>query len=60
MGHATASRSRAGRSTARSFYLQGVQTITPRLFAAARVAHVLTPPIIFGTERPTTISRRRS
>ena len=44
----------AGPVTARSFYLQGVQTITPRLFGAARVAHVLTPPIIFGIERPTT------
>jgi hypothetical protein len=44
----------SGHVTARSFYLQGVQTITPRLFGAARVAHVLTPPIIFGTERPTT------
>ena len=43
----------AGPVTARSFYVQGVQTVTPRLFAAARVAHVLTPPIIFGTERPT-------
>lgn len=43
-----------GPSTARSFYLQGVQTITPRLFGAARVARTFTPPLIFGTLRPTT------
>ena len=30
--------------TARSFYLQGVQTITPRLFGAARVARTQAPP----------------
>lgn len=39
-------------SSARSFYLQGVQTITPRLFAAARVARVRTPPLFGG--RPAT------
>lgn len=44
----------SGPVTARAFYLQGVQTITPRLFAAARVARVRTPPIVFGTERPIT------
>jgi hypothetical protein len=44
----------SGPVTARAFYLQGVQTITPRLFAAARIAQVLTPPIVFGTQRPTT------
>lgn len=32
-----------GAVTARSYYVQGVQTLTPRLFAAARVAHVATP-----------------
>lgn len=32
-----------GTVTARSFYVQGVQTITPRLYGAARVAHVQTP-----------------
>jgi hypothetical protein len=42
-----------GPVTARSFYVQGVQTLTPRLFAAARVARVRTPPIVFGTLRPT-------
>lgn len=44
----------AGPAIARSFYLQGVQTITPRWFGAARVARVRTPPIIVGTQRPTT------
>ena len=44
----------SGPVTARSFYLQGVQTLTPRLFAAARVARTRTPPIVFGTERPIT------
>ena len=34
-----------GPSTARSFYLQGVQTITPRIFGAARVARTETPPL---------------
>ena len=32
---------------AKSFYLQGVQTITPRIFAAARLVRVRTPPV-FG------------
>jgi hypothetical protein len=32
---------------ARSFYVQGVQTLTPRLFAAGRFARVRTPPV-FG------------
>jgi hypothetical protein len=31
-----------------------VQTLTPRLFAAARVARSRTPPIIFGVQRPVT------
>jgi hypothetical protein len=34
-----------GPATARSFYVQGVQTITPRLFAAGRITHVRTPPV---------------
>jgi hypothetical protein len=34
-----------GSSNARSFYLQGVQTLTPRLFGAARVARTRTPPL---------------
>ena len=33
-----------GPSIARSFYLQGVQTITPRLFGAARFARIAPPP----------------
>jgi hypothetical protein len=37
--------------TARSFYVQGVQTITPRLYGAARFAHVDTPPV-FAVGRP--------
>jgi hypothetical protein len=37
-----------GPSTARSFYIQGVQTITPRIFGAIRVAHVRTPPLFPG------------
>ena len=42
-----------GTVTARSFYVQGVQTITPRLYAAARVARAFTPPV-FGANRRTT------
>ena len=38
--------------TARSFYVQGVQTLTPRLYAATRFAHVDTPPV-FAVGRPT-------
>jgi len=38
--------------TARSFYVQGVQTLTPRLYAAARFAHVDTPPV-FAVGRAT-------
>lgn len=34
-----------GSASARSFYLQGMQTITPRVFAAARIARVRTPPL---------------
>lgn len=34
-----------GPSIARSFYLQGVQTITPRLFGAARLAQAEPPPL---------------
>jgi hypothetical protein len=34
-----------GSETARAFYLQGVQTITPRIFGAARVAHRRSPPL---------------
>ena len=41
-----------GAVSARSFYVQGVQTITPRLFGAARLARVLTPPL-FGGRPPT-------
>jgi hypothetical protein len=41
-----------GAVTARSFYLQGVQTITPRLFGAARIARARTPPLFGG--RPST------
>lgn len=37
-----------GSATARSFYLQGVQTITPRLFGAARIARLRTPPLAGG------------
>jgi hypothetical protein len=33
-------------TTARAFYAQAVQTITPRLFGAARIAHI-DPPILF-------------
>jgi hypothetical protein len=33
-----------GPSVARSYYLQGVQTITPRLFGAARVVRTQSPP----------------
>jgi hypothetical protein len=44
----------SGPAVAHAFYVQGVQTITPRWFGAARLARVLTPPIIFGTLRPTT------
>jgi hypothetical protein len=35
-----------GTVEARSFYVQGVQTLTPRLFAAARIAHIRTPPVV--------------
>ena len=35
-----------GTVTASSFYLQGVQTITPRVFAAIRATHVNTPTAI--------------
>ena len=42
-----------GTVTARSFYVQGVQTITPRLYGAVRVAHVTTPPV-FAVNRTTT------
>ena len=42
-----------GPSIARSFYLQGVQTITPRLFGAARVARAEPPPLfVSGISRP--------
>ena len=34
-----------GTATAQSFYVQGVQTITPRLYGAARFSHVSTPPV---------------
>lgn len=37
-----------GNVSARSFYMQGVQAITPRLFGAARVARVRTPPVFPG------------
>ena len=36
-----------GIATAKSFYVQGVQSLTPRVFAAARYTHVITPPV-FG------------
>lgn len=36
------------RVVARSFYVQGVHTVTPRLFGAARVARVRTPPLFPG------------
>ena len=42
-----------GPSIARSFYLQGVQTITPRLFGAARVARVMAPPFFISRLRTT-------
>jgi hypothetical protein len=35
-----------GTVSARSFYVQGVQSLTPRIFAAGRVTHVLTPPVV--------------
>jgi len=38
--------------TARSFYVQGMQTITPRIFAAGRISRAKTPPV-FGVNRPT-------
>ena len=38
----------AGTVSARSFYVQGVQALTPRLFAAARVARTRTPPVFPG------------
>jgi hypothetical protein len=41
-----------GTVIASSFYAQGMQTITPRLFAAARVTHVATPPTV-GLARTT-------
>jgi hypothetical protein len=41
-----------GAVTARSFYVQGVQTLTPRLFGAARFAHIETPPV-FAVGRAT-------
>jgi hypothetical protein len=37
-----------GPSIAQSFYLQGVQTITPRLFGAARVARAEPPPLFIS------------
>ena len=40
----------------RGFYLQGVQTLTPRLFAVSRVTHASTP-VLIGTER---VQRTRS
>ena len=40
----------------RGFYLQGVQTLTPRLFAVSRVTHASTP-VLIGTER---VERTRS
>ena len=55
MGRGTASASRRVRPSRYAFYIQGVQTITPRIFGAARVARALTPPIIFGALRPTTV-----
>lgn len=41
-----------GTVTAHSFYVQGVQTILPRLYGAARFAHVKTPPV-FAVGRST-------
>jgi hypothetical protein len=35
-----------GTVAARSFYVQGVQSLTPRIFAAGRVTRVLTPPVL--------------
>ena len=40
--------STTGPTSARSFYLQGVQAITPRVFGAARVARLRTPPLFPG------------
>jgi hypothetical protein len=40
-----------GPAIARSFYLQGVQTITPRLFGAARVVRVDNPPFYVSAIR---------
>ncbi len=40
-----------GPSTAHAFYIQGVQTITPRLFGAARVARVEPPPFFVSKIR---------
>jgi hypothetical protein len=37
-----------GPSIARAFYLQGVQTITPRLFGAARLARAEPPPFFIS------------
>ena len=37
-----------GPSIAHAFYLQGVQTITPRLFGAARVVRVQPPPLFLS------------
>jgi hypothetical protein len=37
--------------TAHAYYVQGVQTITPRLFAAVRAARVVTPPLFGGRPR---------
>lgn len=34
----------AARATASSYYVQGLQTLTPRIFAAARVERIDTPP----------------
>jgi hypothetical protein len=34
-----------GPTTARAYYLQAVQTITPRIFGAGRIARVNTPPL---------------
>jgi len=40
----------------RGFYLQGVQTLTPRLFATSRITHASTP-VLVGTAR---VQRTRS
>jgi hypothetical protein len=42
-----------GPAIARSFYIQGVQTITPRLFGATRIARVRTPPLFPPPPAPT-------